>query len=109
MTGEALRIPARCKDRRRIVQRQHRLQGSSLVLSPRIVCLADSLDDPVAQIVDPPGAPGPVPPAAMRLLSPLVEKAALVQAINDAWALVAILTLAALLCVPFARSRTKVL
>ena len=52
-------------------------------------------------------APGPAPPAAMRLLSPLVEKAALVQAINDAWALVAILTLAALLCVPFARSRTK--
>ena len=52
-------------------------------------------------------APGPAPPAAMRLLSPLVEKAALVQAINDAWAMVAILTLAALLCVPFARSRTK--
>ena len=41
-----------------------------------------------------------------RFLRPLVEKAALVQAINDAWALLAALTIAALLCVPFAKSRS---
>jgi DHA2 family multidrug resistance protein len=35
-------------------------------------------------------------------LQPLLEKAALVQAINEAWATIALLTLAALLCVPFA-------
>jgi DHA2 family multidrug resistance protein len=35
----------------------------------------------------------------------MVQKLALVQAINDAWALVAILTLCALVTVPFARPR----
>ena len=47
---------------------------------------------------------GPVDAATIALLKPLVEKAALVHAINDAWALVAGLTIAALLCVPFARN-----
>ncbi|MDR3516891.1 MAG: DHA2 family efflux MFS transporter permease subunit [Azospirillaceae bacterium] len=37
------------------------------------------------------------------MLQALIEKAALVQAINDAWLMIAILTVAALLCVPFAR------
>jgi DHA2 family multidrug resistance protein len=36
-------------------------------------------------------------------LQPLLEKAALVQAINEAWAVIAILTVAALLCLPFAK------
>ena len=47
-----------------------------------------------------------VPPdaAALATLQPFVEKAALVQSINEAWLLVAALTLAALLCVPFART-----
>jgi DHA2 family multidrug resistance protein len=39
------------------------------------------------------------------MLQPMVQKLALVQAINDAWALVAILTLCALATVPFARPR----
>jgi hypothetical protein len=34
---------------------------------------------------------------------PLVEKAALVQATNEAWIMVAVLTVAALLCMPFAK------
>lgn len=51
--------------------------------------------------------PGPVDAGTIELLRPMVEKAALVQAINDAWALVAGLTLAALLCVPFASNRSK--
>ena len=45
---------------------------------------------------------GPVDAGTIELLRPLVEKAALVQSINDAWALVAGLTLAALICDPFA-------
>jgi DHA2 family multidrug resistance protein len=40
---------------------------------------------------------------ARSMLQPLVQKAALVQAVNEAWAMVAMLTVAALLCVPFAR------
>jgi DHA2 family multidrug resistance protein len=37
----------------------------------------------------------------------MIETAALARAIGDAWALTALLTVAALLCVPFAR-RTAV-
>ena len=48
-------------------------------------------------------APGPVDPAMQAVLAPIVERAALVEAINEAWALVALLTLAALLFLPVAR------
>jgi MFS transporter, DHA2 family, multidrug resistance protein len=41
--------------------------------------------------------------SAMATLETLVEKAALVQAINEAWLMIALLTVAALLFVPFAR------
>jgi DHA2 family multidrug resistance protein len=41
--------------------------------------------------------------AAHAMIQPLIEKAALVQAINEAWIMIAVLTVAALLCVPFAR------
>jgi DHA2 family multidrug resistance protein len=37
------------------------------------------------------------------LLRPLIEDAALTQSINEAWGMLAILTIAALVCVPFAR------
>jgi hypothetical protein len=37
------------------------------------------------------------------MVRPLVEKAALAQAINEAWILIALLTFGALLCVPFAK------
>lgn len=47
--------------------------------------------------------PGPIDPATASLLAPLLEKAALTAAINDAWLMIASLTIAALLCVPFAR------
>ncbi|WP_374113760.1 DHA2 family efflux MFS transporter permease subunit [Rhizobium sp. L51/94] len=53
---------------------------------------------------------GPIDDATRSMLQPLVEKAALTQSINEAWTMVAILTLAALACVPFAirvRSETK--
>ena len=48
-------------------------------------------------------ASGPLDAQAEALLRPLVEKAALVQAINEAWGCLAILTAVALLLVPFAR------
>jgi MFS transporter, DHA2 family, multidrug resistance protein len=49
--------------------------------------------------------PGPIDAMTQSILEPMVNRAAFVQAVNDAWALVAILTLAALFSVPFARQR----
>jgi DHA2 family multidrug resistance protein len=46
---------------------------------------------------------GPLDAATQAMLQPLVERAALTQAINEAWAMVAVLTVAALICVLFAR------
>jgi DHA2 family multidrug resistance protein len=48
--------------------------------------------------------PGPVDSATLGFLRPLVEKAAMVEAINDAWTLLAGLTIAAVLCLPFAKT-----
>jgi DHA2 family multidrug resistance protein len=42
--------------------------------------------------------------ATQALVQPLTEKAALAQAINEAWIMIALLTVAALLCVPFAKT-----
>jgi DHA2 family multidrug resistance protein len=46
---------------------------------------------------------GPPSEAVQALLRPMIERAALTQAINEAWAMIAVLTVAALICVPFAR------
>ena len=46
---------------------------------------------------------GPLEGPALAMVRPLVEKAALAQAINEAWILIALLTFGALLCVPFAK------
>ena len=46
---------------------------------------------------------GPLDAHSAALLKPLVEKAALTLAINDAWAMIAALTVTVLICVPFAR------
>ncbi len=48
-------------------------------------------------------AAAPVDAATQALLKPIVERAAMAQSINEAWAMVAILTIAAIICVPFAR------
>jgi MFS transporter, DHA2 family, multidrug resistance protein len=48
-------------------------------------------------------APGPLSPGEQAFVEPLVRKAALTLAIDDAWALVALLTAAALVLLPFAR------
>jgi DHA2 family multidrug resistance protein len=44
----------------------------------------------------------PIDAGTQAFLQPMVERAALVHAINEAWAMVALLTAAALFCVPFA-------
>jgi DHA2 family multidrug resistance protein len=49
----------------------------------------------------------PVNAGTQALLQPLIQDAALTQSINEAWAMVALLTVAALVCVPFARWRAK--
>jgi DHA2 family multidrug resistance protein len=48
-------------------------------------------------------AADPLDPDTQALVQPLIETAALAQAINDAWGLIAALTIAALLCLPFAK------
>jgi DHA2 family multidrug resistance protein len=50
---------------------------------------------------------GPLDPVTQDILESLVRRAAFVQAMNDAWTLVAALTLAALLSVPFAHVGRK--
>ncbi len=46
---------------------------------------------------------GPLDSFTQQILKSLIEKAALTQAINEAWAMIAVLTFAALMCVPFAK------
>jgi DHA2 family multidrug resistance protein len=50
--------------------------------------------------------PGPIDTVRQALMQPLVEKAGLTLAINDAWMMIAVLTLTVVLFTPFAR-RTK--
>jgi DHA2 family multidrug resistance protein len=64
-------------------------------------------DPEVARMLGiPPGMIGAslADPKAQAALAPLIDKAAFVEAINDAWALVALLTLAVILTVPLART-----
>jgi DHA2 family multidrug resistance protein len=49
---------------------------------------------------------GPPTEEMQAVLRPMIERAALTQAINEAWAMIALLTVAALICVPFTR-RTR--
>jgi DHA2 family multidrug resistance protein len=48
-------------------------------------------------------AAGPIDAATQAMLKPIVERAALARSINEAWAMVAVMTVAAMICVPFAR------
>ena len=47
----------------------------------------------------------PVSAGTREMLQPLITDAAMTQAINDAWAMLAVLTVAGLICVPFAMRR----
>ncbi|MGB9040868.1 MAG: DHA2 family efflux MFS transporter permease subunit, partial [Pseudolabrys sp.] len=57
----------------------------------------------------PPEAFGPalLDPEKQAMLAPLIEKVGFVDAINDAWALVALTTIAALIVVPWARGTPR--
>jgi DHA2 family multidrug resistance protein len=46
---------------------------------------------------------GPLDAMSQTLLTPLIEKAALTLAINDAWMMIALLTALVLICLPFAK------
>jgi DHA2 family multidrug resistance protein len=46
---------------------------------------------------------GPLDPDTQAILDSMVKHASFVQAMNDAWLLVSVLTCAAIFCVPFAR------
>ena len=48
--------------------------------------------------------PSLLAPKTQAMLAPLIDKLAFVEAINDAWALVALLTLAVMVAVPLART-----
>ncbi|CAN5318063.1 MDR family MFS transporter [soil metagenome] len=50
----------------------------------------------------------PVTPAIQALLRPMVERLAFVQAVNEAWLMVGVLTLLVLLAIPFAGARRSV-
>ena len=71
-----------------------RLQGGDLAA-------ARFIGVPVAAL-----SAGQMTPALQDQLAPLLEKAALTAAINDAWAMIALLTAAALLCIPVVRRTT---
>jgi MFS transporter, DHA2 family, multidrug resistance protein len=62
--------------------------------------------DTIKSLRLPPGLSGLalLDPSAKAVLTPLIDKAAFVEAINDAWLLVAAMTLAALLVIPLART-----
>lgn len=49
------------------------------------------------------GASGRIDEATMATLDPLIQTAATVQALNEAWMVLAVLTAVAILCLPFAR------
>jgi DHA2 family multidrug resistance protein len=49
------------------------------------------------------GSSGGIDEATMATLDPLIQTAATVQALNEAWMVLAVLTGAAILCLPFAR------
>ena len=88
------------------------IYGRAPVLGREIVARLQAGDVPTAEALGIPVAlfvvriGQPIDPATIQTLTPLVEKLALVRAINEAWALIAILTLLALCTVPFA-SRTR--
>lgn len=65
--------------------------------------------DTVKMLGIPPDALGPalLDPKKQAMLAPLVDKVAFVEAINDAWTLVALTTLAALVVIPWARGTPR--
>ena len=85
------------------------IYGRSPVLARAIVRRLEAGDVPTAKAVGLPldlflmQGPGPVDPATAAYLKPMVERLALVRAINEAWLMLAVLTALVLVSIPFAR------
>jgi DHA2 family multidrug resistance protein len=86
------------------------IYGRAPIHARQIIARLQAGDDATAQAV---GIPlmlfharptGPVDADTGAILKPMIQRLATTQAINDAWAMIAIFTLAALLTVPFARA-----
>jgi DHA2 family multidrug resistance protein len=87
------------------------IYGRAPVLAQRIVDKLEAGDVDTARLI---GIPldrflnrpaGPLDPDTQAAVEALVEKTSLTQAINEAWLMIAVLTVAALLCLPFTRRR----
>lgn len=89
------------------------IYGRAPVLGREIVARLQAGDVETAQALGIPAAVfasrlgQPIDPATTAALAPLVEKLALVHAINEAWAMIAVLTLIAVCTVPFARTEPQ--
>ncbi|HEY5289680.1 MAG TPA: DHA2 family efflux MFS transporter permease subunit [Caulobacteraceae bacterium] len=85
------------------------IYGRAPVLARQIAARLQAGDIPTANALGIPlnlflgRAPGPVDPQTTAIVAPMIQHLALVRAINEAWAVVAAITLAAVLTVPFAR------
>ncbi len=90
------------------------IYGRAPILSSRIVASLQRGDTATASAVGIPLAlfkahgSGPLDAGTAAILKPMVEHLALARAMNEAWALVAVLTIAALLAVPFARPERRI-
>ena len=89
------------------------IYGRAPVLGREIVARLQAGDVETAEALGIPAAlfssriGQPIDAATTQALTPLVEKLALVHAINEAWAMIAVLTLLALCTVPFAKGDTS--
>ena len=85
------------------------IYGRAPVLGRQIIARLQAGDVETAQALGIPGSVfasrigQPIDAGTAAVLAPLVKKLALVHAINEAWAMIAVLTLVALCTVPFAR------
>ena len=86
------------------------IYGRAPVHARQIIARLQAGDDATAQAVGIPmmlfhaRAAGPVDASTAAILRPMIQHLALVRAINDAWAMIAVVTLVALIAVPFARA-----
>jgi DHA2 family multidrug resistance protein len=77
------------------------IEAMTAALQARDMATARFVGVPLDQLTSAP--PGPLSEDMLALIDPLVQNAATTQAINEAWGMIAVLTVLALLCVPLAR------
>lgn len=77
------------------------IEAMIAALEARDMATARFVGAPLDQLASAPA--GPLSEEMLALIDPLVQNAATTEAINEAWGMIALLTVLALLCVPFAR------